>query len=141
MSQRRADYLAFGVSSLSRLECRVCNETTLHKHNKCIHCGTEFVAPSARNFVPRSDNEEIAMPDIEQIKQDATNVVNAAKSAEEKVIAGITAADVEAAKVKQATMVKLNQEESWIEKNPKKVTVIVLALVVLIVAMLAKGCA
>lgn len=81
------------------------------------------------------------MPDVQQIKQDATNVVNAERSAEAKVTSAISAADVAAAKVRAAAMAKLNQEESWIEKNPRKVTLIVVGLIGVIIAMLAWSCA
>jgi len=76
------------------------------------------------------------MPDINQVKQD---VVNIAKSAEAQVSGAISTADVEAAKLKAAAVTKLNQEETWIEKNPRKVTFIVVALLAVIIAMLAKG--
>jgi hypothetical protein len=47
---RRTDYLSFGPSSLARLECSHCRETTLHRLNRCIHCGTQFVPPAALNL-------------------------------------------------------------------------------------------
>ena len=81
------------------------------------------------------------MPDIEKAKQDAASVVSIAKSAEAKITCAISAAEAEAMKAKQATLAKLNQEETWMEKNPGKVALIVVGLLVTIIALLAKGCA
>lgn len=81
------------------------------------------------------------MPGTDPIKQDATKVVNAAKITEVKVTSAISQADLDATKAKQAALAKLNQEESWIEKNPGKVTLIVVALVGIIILLLAKSCA
>lgn len=81
------------------------------------------------------------MPDIEKAKQDAASVVSIAKSAEAKVTGAIRAADAEAMKAKQAALAKLNQEETWMEKNPGKVALIVMGLLGIIIALLAKGCA
>ena len=46
------DRMVFGPSSLSRLECATCRETTLHKHNQCIHCGTTYAPPASSGVKP-----------------------------------------------------------------------------------------
>lgn len=33
-------YSPHGVSSFSRNDCAPCGESTLHKHGRCVHCGT-----------------------------------------------------------------------------------------------------
>ena len=45
---KKSSPLVFGTTSLSRLECRECKETTLHKFNKCIHCGTDHSGAPVR---------------------------------------------------------------------------------------------
>lgn len=50
---RTSDRMAFGPSSLSRLECRECKETTLHKFNACIHCGTVYMASVSSGVGPK----------------------------------------------------------------------------------------
>lgn len=49
---RAVDRMAFGPTSLSRLECAICRETTLHKFNACIHCGTVYTPPAATSVKP-----------------------------------------------------------------------------------------
>jgi hypothetical protein len=35
--------MSYGANmGLSRLHCRRCNEETLHRMAKCIHCGTQY---------------------------------------------------------------------------------------------------
>ena len=48
---KRTNYMAFG-SSLARLECKPCGETTLHRYGKCIHCNTEPERAAVSNVRP-----------------------------------------------------------------------------------------
>ena len=47
---KRETHLNFGPGALSRLECLTCKETTLHKFNKCIHCGAEHKGAPVRSI-------------------------------------------------------------------------------------------
>lgn len=67
------------------------------------------------------------MSDIEQVKT--------------KVASAVNSLDVDAQKAKQAALANLNKEEGWIERNPGKVTLIGIALFVVIIVMVVKGCA
>lgn len=50
---KHPSYIAYGSRALSRLECSTCNETTLHKYGKCIHCGAERAPPKLSGTGPR----------------------------------------------------------------------------------------
>lgn len=50
MRQRNREYgrLIFGKPSLSRVMCDTCEEETLHRFGRCIHCNTQHHNPQRR---------------------------------------------------------------------------------------------
>ena len=81
------------------------------------------------------------MPDIQQVKQDVAAAVKDTTAATKKLVGVTEEAGQEAVKLRQQSLNALNREESWIEKNPGKVSLIVVGLIAIIIALLAKSCA
>lgn len=81
------------------------------------------------------------MPDLKEVKTDLAQTGATVKAEVAKGVSAIEAVNADARKAEQAAMARLNQEEGWIERNPGKTTLVFVALLTVIVAMIAKGCA
>jgi hypothetical protein len=50
--------MAFGPSSLSRIDCPKCKEVTLHRSNICIHCGLNQTPAATKDAKEWNGNPE-----------------------------------------------------------------------------------
>ena len=81
------------------------------------------------------------MTDIQQAKQSVASAVTDTKATVTKLVDVTKEAGQEAVKLRQETLQAINREQTWIEKHPRTVTLIFTALIALVIAMVAKGCA